>query len=89
MTMDLSTGMSYYQHQIHHKNWVRKVITVSLCRVSIRSQLYLEFHKIEQDGAHAKRDGAAARTKWVNGGELTPFTQRNGFHYHILVFFYI
>jgi len=37
--IDSSTGMSYLQNQIQHKNWIRTVKTVSLCRALIRRKL--------------------------------------------------
>jgi len=39
------------------------VKTVSLYRASILSKLYLEFQKIEQNSAHAVRDGSGDITK--------------------------
>jgi len=40
--MDSSSGLSYFGNQIQHKNYVMKVKTVSLCDVSIRSDLCLK-----------------------------------------------
>jgi len=88
-----STGKSYLQKWIQHKNWIRRVKPVFPCDVSIRRNLCLKLQKVDkEDDARIRRHKAPTVSSAFSSFETSKLfyenwdiAQKNGFHYCNLV----